>query len=159
MALARVTTWSSGQVLTAAALNAEFDSILNNALSLISPLTGNLNVNNNQLTSLLLERRATVATAGNEARIYYRTDIDLPQVDDGSAIKNVIALSVGGAKGDIVVGTATDAFSRHPVSTNGYVLVGDSAETTGLRWATAASVTGFNGPANFYALPLWLPTP
>ena len=159
MALAAVKTFIANEVLTASDLNALNTNILNNALALISPLTGNLDVNNRQLQNLLLERRATVATAGNEARIYYRTDIDLPQVDDGSAIKNVIALPIGGAKGDIVVGTATDAFSRHPVSTNGYVLVGDSAETTGLRWATAASVTGFNGPANFYALPLWLPTP
>ena len=159
MALARVTTWSSGQVLTAAALNAEFDSILNNALSLISPLTGNLNVNNNQLTSLLLERRATVATAGNEARIYYRTDIDVPQVDDGAAIKNLVTLPIGGTKGDIVVRTGTDAFSVIAASTNNYVLVGDSSTASGLRWAAATEVTGFNGPAIFYALPLWLPTP
>src|SRR3990167_4324082 len=49
MALARVTTWSSGEVLTAAALNAEFDSILSNALSLISPITGTLDLNGNEL--------------------------------------------------------------------------------------------------------------
>lgn len=33
MALARVTTWSSGQVLTASALNGEFDNLITNALS------------------------------------------------------------------------------------------------------------------------------
>ena len=42
MALSRVKTWIALEVLTASDLNAEFNSILNNALSLISPLTGNL---------------------------------------------------------------------------------------------------------------------
>ncbi len=43
MAIARVTTWSSGQSLTASALNGEFDNIINNALALVSPWTGNMN--------------------------------------------------------------------------------------------------------------------
>lgn len=42
MALSRTKTWISGEVLTASDLNTEFNSILTNALSLISPLTGNL---------------------------------------------------------------------------------------------------------------------
>ena len=52
MALSRVTTWASGNVLTASALNGEVDNILNNALSLISPLTGNLALGANSLTGL-----------------------------------------------------------------------------------------------------------
>lgn len=159
MALSRVTTWSSGQVLTAAALNAEFDSILNNARQLISPFTGTVDAGTNQITNLLLERRAAVATAGNESRIYYRTDIDLPQVDTGSAILNVLAVAVGGARGDLIAATGTDAFSKLTAGTNGYVLVADSAQTTGLRWAAGSEVTQFNGPAIYYALPLWLPRP
>lgn len=39
MTLARVTTWSVGQVLTSTALNAEFDNILNNPNSLINAMT------------------------------------------------------------------------------------------------------------------------
>ena len=44
MSLARVTNWTTGQVLTAAALNAEFNNILNNPASLIAgaTLTSNL---------------------------------------------------------------------------------------------------------------------
>ena len=52
MALSRVTTWSSGQVLTAGDLNGEYNNILNNALTLISPLTGNLALGGNLLTGL-----------------------------------------------------------------------------------------------------------
>ena len=48
MALSRVTTWVKQQ-LSFQKLNGEFDNILNNALSLISPLTGNLDVDGNTL--------------------------------------------------------------------------------------------------------------
>ena len=52
MALSRVTTWTAGQTLSASALNGEFNNILDNALSLISPLTGNLNANGFNVTNL-----------------------------------------------------------------------------------------------------------
>jgi len=54
MALSRVKTWSSAEVLAASDLNAEFNSILNNALSLISPLTGTLDLNGQTLSSNLI---------------------------------------------------------------------------------------------------------
>jgi hypothetical protein len=40
------------------------------------------------------------------------------------------------AKGDLAVATADNTASRLPVGTNGQVLVADSAETTGVKWAT-----------------------
>jgi hypothetical protein len=43
------------------------------------------------------------------------------------------------AKGDLIVGTGADAVARLAVGTNGYTLVADSAETTGLKWAAAAA--------------------
>ena len=52
MSLARVKTWAASEVLTAADLNAEFNNILNNALALISPLTGDLDVSGNKLKNL-----------------------------------------------------------------------------------------------------------
>ena len=48
MAISRAKTWVK-EVLTFADLNAEFDNIINNALSLISPLTGNLDVDANKI--------------------------------------------------------------------------------------------------------------
>lgn len=48
MALGRVKTWIA-EVLTASDLNAEFNNILNNALSLISPLTGTLDADGNEI--------------------------------------------------------------------------------------------------------------
>ena len=49
MALSAVKTFSSGEVLTASDLNAMNTNILNNALSLISPLTGTLDTNGNPI--------------------------------------------------------------------------------------------------------------
>ena len=49
MALARVKNWVEEELLFAD-LNAEFNNVLNNALSLISPLTGSLDINGNSLT-------------------------------------------------------------------------------------------------------------
>ncbi len=40
MALSRVKTWIAGEVLTASDLNSEFNNLINNAVSLISPVAG-----------------------------------------------------------------------------------------------------------------------
>lgn len=58
-------------------------------------------------------------------------------------ITNSMATAID-AKGDLVVGTGADTFSRLAVGTNGYTLVADSAETTGLKWAAAAGAA--SGP-------------
>ncbi len=52
-----------------------------------------------------------------------------------------IAKSIVDAKGDIVAATAADTVSRLGVGANGTVLTADSAEATGLKWATPASST------------------
>ena len=48
MSLARVKVWNPGDVLTAADLNAEFNNILNQPISLISPTTGVITFTTNQ---------------------------------------------------------------------------------------------------------------
>ena len=42
------------------------------------------------------------------------------------------------AKGDLIVGTGNATFDNLPAGTNGYTLVADSGETTGLKWAAPA---------------------
>jgi len=51
---------------------------------------------------------------------------------------NALQKSTIDAKGDLLVGTADNTVGRLAVGTNGYTLVADSAETTGLKWAAAA---------------------
>ena len=52
-------------------------------------------------------------------------------------ITNSMATAID-AKGDLVVGTGADTFSRLAVGTNGQVLTADSGEATGLKFATPA---------------------
>ena len=52
-------------------------------------------------------------------------------------ITNSMATAID-AKGDLIVGTGADTFSKLSAGTNGYLLTADSAEATGLKWAAAA---------------------
>jgi hypothetical protein len=57
-------------------------------------------------------------------------------------VTNSMATAID-AKGDLVVGTGADTFSRLAVaSTAGYLLTVDSAEATGLKWAAPAAGGG-----------------
>lgn len=53
-------------------------------------------------------------------------------------VTNSMATTID-AKGDLIVGTGADTFGRLAVGTNGYTIVADSTETTGLKWAAASS--------------------
>jgi hypothetical protein len=63
------------------------------------------------------------------------TDMDFKWVADASGIPATIL----DAKGDLIAATAADTASRLAVGTNGQVLTADSAEATGLKWATPSS--------------------
>ena len=66
------------------------------------------------------------------------TDMDFKWVADASGIPATII----DAKGDLIAGTAADTASRIAVGANGTVLTADSAEATGLKWATPAAGGG-----------------
>ena len=53
MALSQLYTAITGDVITASRWNNEFGNIYSNALSLISPLTGTLNANSNNITNVV----------------------------------------------------------------------------------------------------------
>jgi hypothetical protein len=74
------------------------------------------------------------------------TDLDFSWVaqDDSNAIQNAIV----DAKGDLIAATAADTPARLAVGTNGQVLTADSAEATGMKWATAASGGGMTSIAS-----------
>ena len=62
-------------------------------------------------------------------------------------ITNSMATAID-AKGDLVVGTGADTFSRLAVGTNGYTLVANSSTATGLEWQAPASGGGMTSIAS-----------
>ncbi len=76
-------------------------------------------------------------TSGQVLAKNSNTDMDFVWVaqDDSNAIQNAIV----DAKGDLIAATAADTPARLAIGTNGQVLTADSAEATGMKWATSAS--------------------
>ena len=80
----------------------------------------------------------TAATSGDITEVTAGTGISGGGTSGAVTITNSMATAID-AKGDLVVGTGADTFSRLAVGTNNYVLTADSAQATGLKWAAAAA--------------------
>jgi len=106
MALSRVKTWGSGEVLTDTDLNGEFNNILNNPVALISPLTGNVDVDGQDLQDAdEVEFRDAASNASAAGRL--RRNGTRLTWHNGTAAKNLAytdEITTGGASG---VGTYT----------------------------------------------------
>jgi hypothetical protein len=59
------------------------------------------------------------------------------------SVSNALTTTIVDAKGDLLVGTASDTIGRLAVGTNGFVLTADSTQTTGIKWSATAEA-GFN---------------
>lgn len=132
MALARVKTWISGEVLTASDLNAEFNNILSNARSLISPLTASLDMDGFEF---ILDGDAdTSIDAATDDRI----DFKLGGVDlfilDGTAASLVNGITfTGAATGSGATISSTGSDTNVPITLRGKgtgaVLLGQATST------------------------------
>lgn len=96
-------------------------------------------------TATITAGTATVNTSASLALAQYSAGT-LYFVSDSAAIffgdAAGISASIVDAKGDLIVGTADNTVGRLAVGTNGYTLVADSTETTGLKWQAAAAGGG-----------------
>lgn len=69
MALSRVKVWAAAEILTASDLNTEYNNILSNAFSLISPLTGNLDLDGNEF---ILDGNADTSISATDDRVDFK---------------------------------------------------------------------------------------
>lgn len=81
--------------------------------------------------------RSAAITSPQEGMFSYLKDTNATQYYSGSAWVSIGGASPLTTKGDLYTYSTTDA--RLAVGTNGYVLTADSAEATGLKWATVPS--------------------
>lgn len=106
MAISRAKTWVAGEVLTAADQNAEFDNIINNALSLVSPLTGALAAGGNDITGLdELAFNDAAANASATGRI--RRNAATFTFHDGTAARTFALLQTAQTVSGVKTHTAT----------------------------------------------------
>ncbi|KKN79592.1 hypothetical protein LCGC14_0337960 [marine sediment metagenome] len=128
MALSRLNEFNDGTALTETKQEGEFDNIYNNALTLISPLTGNLDADGNQIISHVIESATSnPGSELNEGRLFYRSDINQPIFYDGADFTGtapdvrVLTNQSGGtaAVGAVVVIDSANASSFTTTTTEG----------------------------------------
>ncbi len=92
-----------------------------------------------------------MANLGNTTRPAYvydaETDTWLP-IGVGAHSHDQIPASIVDAKGDLIVGTASDTVQKRTVGADGSYLVADSTQTTGLNWAGPSTIAGKNKVMN-----------
>jgi hypothetical protein len=143
-------TFTTGEVLTAADVNGYLmqgvlvfatEAARNSAIT--SPQEGQFAFTKDTNSLWYYSGSAWVASGatGDIEGVTAGTGISGGGTSGTVTITNSMATAID-AKGDLVVGTGADTFSRLAVGTNGQVLTADSSEATGLKFATPAGGGG-----------------
>jgi hypothetical protein len=143
-------TFTTGEVLTSADVNGYlmqgvlvFASEAARDAAITSPQEGQFafTKDNNSLWYYTGSVWAASGATGDIEGVTAGTGISGGGTSGTVTITNSMATEID-AKGDLVVGTGADTFARLAVGTDGYTLVADSVETTGLKWAAPAAGGG-----------------
>jgi hypothetical protein len=138
-------TFTTGEVLTAADTNGYlmqgvlvFASSAARAAAITSPQEGQYSYLKDTNSTEYYDGAAWIAAPiGDITGVTAGTGISGGGTSGTVTVTNSMATAID-AKGDLVAGTGADAFSRLGVGANNTVLTADSAEATGLKWATPA---------------------
>jgi len=57
------------------------------------------------------------------------------------SVANALTVTLVDAKGDLLVGTASDTIGRLAVGTNGHILTADSTQSSGVKWSAPSGIT------------------
>jgi len=144
-------TFTVGEVLSAADVNGYlmqgvlvFATTAARDAAITSPQEGQFAFTKDTNSLFYYDGAAWVASgaAGDIEGVTAGTGISGGGTSGTVTVTNSMATAID-AKGDLIVGTGADTFSRLAVSaTNGHTLVADSAEATGLKWAAPAGGGG-----------------
>ena len=143
--------FATGDVLTAAAANGYlasqvvmvFASSAARTSAIASPQEGMLSYlkDTNAVEAYDGAAWVSVGSTGDITGVTAGTGISGGGTSGTVTVTNSMATAID-AKGDLIGGTGADTFSRLAVGANGTVLTADSAEATGLKWATAGGSGG-----------------
>lgn len=153
MAGAGYKLFATGDVLTAAEVNTYLQQQ-------VTMVFANSTARTTALSGVLAEGMMSYLQDTNTVEVYNGSNWvnvgntgDVTEVQAGTGISvadgtgpipivtNTMATEID-AKGDLIVGTGADTFDRLAVGTDGYTLVADSTETTGLKWVAPAAGGG-----------------
>jgi hypothetical protein len=149
-------TFNSGDVLSAADVNGYlmqgvlvFASTAARDAAITAPAEGQFAFTKDTNSLFYYDGAAWVASGatGDIEGVTAGTGISGGGTSGTVTITNSMATAID-AKGDLIVGTGADTFSKLTAGTNTYVLTADSAEATGLKWAAPASGGGFTSLAS-----------
>lgn len=155
MSLARVKVWNPGDVLTASDLNSEFNNVLSNPISLISPSTGAINFNLQSHTGLLPSViSASSGTAGQSLTVSGGAAVwATPSVTTSSP--RIVQIVSGAAAGPVNATTTSFAdagvsISITPASTDSrlllnYSMTGQSVNLSGVNNAYQVQIATSTG--------------
>jgi hypothetical protein len=102
------------------------------------------------------------AAASNPQRLAIGTDGQVLVADSAQTLgmrwaaapTSGIAATVVDAKGDLIVGTASDTVSRQAVGANGTLLIADSTQAAGVRWAQPYATAAAEGTTRLSTAPV-----
>jgi hypothetical protein len=86
--------------------------------------------------------KASAGQTANLLEFQDSTGTVLSSITSAGLLAGNVPLSTFTSKGDLVVGAGSSSILRQGVGSDGQILVADSTQTTGVKWASIGSATG-----------------